>query len=76
MSDAYGTQNWKFEEFQSRHLIGWILQNFQETCVESFNILLGNKNAMAPNSLMEEQSRHVYNCDNECSGSARLDLEH
>ncbi len=55
------------QEFENCcHLIGWILQDFQETCVAFFNIPPENKDALAPNSLMEEESCHVYNCDNDC----------
>ncbi len=33
-----------------------------DVCVAFFNILPGNKNAVAPNPLTKEESRRVYNC--------------
>ncbi len=49
------------------HLIGWILQNFHETCVPP-----ESKDVVALNPLMEEQSRRVYNCDDQrLSGSTK-----
>ncbi len=33
--------------------------------VAFFNVPPGNKDAVMPNSFIEEESRHVYNCDNE-----------
>ncbi len=36
-----------------------------DVCVVFFNVLLGNKDAVTPNSLMKEESRRVYNCDDE-----------
>ncbi len=43
-----------------------------DVCVAFFNVPPGNKNAVAPNPLTKEESRHVYNCDNErLSGSTK-----
>ncbi len=36
-----------------------------DVCVVFFNVLPGNKDAVTPNSLMKEESRRVYNCDDE-----------
>ncbi len=45
---------------------------FRETCVTFFNVPPGNKNAVMPNSLIEEKSHCVYNCDDErLSGSTK-----
>ncbi len=39
---------------------------FQEdVCVAFFNVPPGNKDAVMPNSLTKEESRRVYNCDDE-----------
>ncbi len=58
------------QEFRSRHWIGWIVQDFLETCVTFFNVLPGNKNAVVPKPLTKEESRRVYNGDKErLSGS-------
>ncbi len=44
-----------------------------DVCVVFFNVPPGNKDAMVPKPLTEEESRHVYNCDDECvSGSTKL----
>ncbi len=60
------------QEFRSGHRIGWIIQDFWETCVAFFNVPLGNKDAVAPNPLTKEESRRVYNCDDEhLSGSTK-----
>ncbi len=41
-----------------------------DVCVAFFNIPPGNKNGVSPNSLTKEESRCVYNCDDEhLSGS-------
>ncbi len=41
-----------------------------DTCVAFFNVPPGNKNAVTPNPLTKEESRRVYNCDDEhLSGS-------
>ncbi len=43
-----------------------------DVCVAFFNVPPGNKNAMAQNPLMKEESRRVYNCDDErLSGSTK-----
>ncbi len=43
-----------------------------DVCVTFFNVLPGNKNAMAPNPLTKEESRCVYNCnDKHLSGSTK-----
>ncbi len=47
----------------SCHRIGWIIQDFWETCVTFFNVLPGNQDAVTPNPLTKEKSRRVYNCD-------------
>ncbi len=57
-------------------LTSWILHGrrtfLEDVCVAFFNVPTGNKDAMAPNPLMEEQSRHVYNRDSEClTGSTK-----
>ncbi len=36
-----------------------------DVCVTFFNVLPGNKNAVTPNPLTKEESRRVYNGDNE-----------
>ncbi len=36
-----------------------------DACVAFFNVPPGNKDDMTPNSLTKEESRRVYNCDNE-----------
>ncbi len=36
-----------------------------DECVTFFNVPPGNKDAVMPNSLTEEESCRVYNCDNE-----------
>ncbi len=60
------------QEFRSGHRIGWIIQDFWETCVAFFNVPLGNKDAVAPNPLTKEESHRVYNCDDEhLSGSTK-----
>ncbi len=41
-----------------------------DVCVSFFNVTPGNKDAVAPNPLTKEESRHVYNCDDKrLSGS-------
>ncbi len=35
-------------------------------CVVFLNIPPGNKEAVMPNPLTKEESRHVYNCDDKC----------
>ncbi len=45
----------KLQEFRSRHQPG-CTGFLGDACVAFFNILPGNKNAVAPNSLMEEES--------------------
>ncbi len=55
-------------EFWSHHLIGWIIQDFQERFplfVMFFNVPTGNKDAVKPNSLTKDESHCVYNCANE-----------
>ncbi len=43
-----------------------------DVCVTFFNVLPENKVAMAPNPLTKEESRRVYNCDDEhLSGSTK-----
>ncbi len=43
-----------------------------DVCVEFFNVPPGNKNAVAPNPLTKDESRRVYNWDNErLSGSTK-----
>ncbi len=43
-----------------------------DVCVVLFNVTPGNKDAVAPNPLMKEESRRVYNCDDErLSGSTK-----
>ncbi len=60
------------QECWSRPLIGWIIQDFRETCVAFFNVPPGNKDVVAPNSLTKEESRRVYNRDAErLSGSTK-----
>ncbi len=60
------------QECWSRRLIGWIIQDFRETCVAFFNVPPGNKDAVAPNPLTKEESRGVYNRDAErLSGSTK-----
>ncbi len=57
-------------ECRSHHWIGWIIQDFRETCVAFFNVPPGNKDAVALNPLTKEESRRVYNCDDKrLSGS-------
>ncbi len=41
-------------EFQSRHRIGWIIQDFRETCV--FNVPPGNKDAVMPRSSWKKKA--------------------
>ncbi len=36
-----------------------------DECVTFFNVPPGNEDAVTSNSLIEEESRRVYNCDNE-----------
>ncbi len=36
-----------------------------DVCVAFFNVSPGNKEAVTPNSLAKEESRHVYKCDGE-----------
>ncbi len=41
-----------------------------DVCVVFFNVPPGNKDAVVPNPLTKEESRRVYNCDDErLSGS-------
>ncbi len=43
-----------------------------ETCIAFFNIPPGNKNTVVPNPLTKEESRRVYNSDDErLSGSTK-----
>ncbi len=43
-----------------------------DVCVAFFNVPPGTKDAMAPNPLTKEESRRVYNCDDErLSGSTK-----
>ncbi len=43
-----------------------------DVCVACFNVLSGNKDAVTPNSRIEEESRRVYKCDDKClSGSTK-----
>ncbi len=43
-----------------------------DVCVAFFNLLPGNKDAVAPNPLTKEESHRVYNCDDESlSGSTK-----
>ncbi len=43
-----------------------------DVCVAFFNVLPGNKNAVTSNPLTKEESRRVYNCNDErLSGSAK-----
>ncbi len=42
----------------------------EDMCVALFNVVPGNKDAVAPNPQMEEERHHVSNCNNESlSGS-------
>ncbi len=43
------------QECRSRCRIGWIIQDFRETCV--------SRSGGVPNPLAKEESRCVYNCD-------------
>ncbi len=54
------------QEFWSHRQIGWIIQDFWETCVAFFNVLPRNKDSVVPKSLTKEESLRVYNCDGEC----------
>ncbi len=59
------------QECRSRRQIGWIIQDFQKTCV-FFNVAPGNKDAVELNPLTKEESCRVYNCDDErLSGSTK-----
>ncbi len=43
-----------------------------DVCVSFFNVLPGNKDAVAPNLFSKEETRRVYKCDNKClSGSTK-----
>ncbi len=47
-----------------------------DVCVTFFTVPPGNKDAVVPNFLMEEQSCHVYSCDSEHLGSTKcLDFQ-
>ncbi len=44
----------------------------EDVCVAFFNVTPENNDAVMPNPLMEEESSHVYNCDDELlSGSTK-----
>ncbi len=49
------------QQCQSRRRIGWIIQDFRETCVLEHSAW--KKDAVAPNPLTKEESRGVYKCD-------------
>ncbi len=54
------------QEFQSRHRIGLIIQDFRETCVlHSLRFRLETKMPWRQTPLMKEESRCVYNDDHE-----------
>ncbi len=46
-----------------------------DVCVVFFKVLPGNKYAVTPNPLTKEESRQVYNCDDEhLSGSTKQQI--
>ncbi len=70
MSDAYGTQKWK--HFRSVEVIVGLVELYRTCVSRSLTFCLEKKMSWCQTPLTKEESRRVYNCDDErLSGSTK-----